>query len=206
MSSYTLYHGDCLEVMKGIPDGSVDAVITDPPYGINKEEWDCQFPDWIIPKLFDISDLVIMTPGIWSLGKCIIGMKDRYLWTSAGHKGGAMSNGAIGYNKWQPIVIGGKPRKKAGSDAFDFNPSDIGGEIYHSCQKPVLFMVWIIEKFTLPGDTILDPFMGSGTTGVACAKTGRKFIGIEIDEKYFKIAERRIKDAYAQPLLFEAGL
>ena len=64
-------------------------------------------------------------------------------------------------------------------------------------------MTELILASSIPGDTILDPFMGSGTTGVACAKTGRNFIGIEIDEKYFKIAEQRIKDAYAQPLLFQ---
>jgi len=77
---------------------------------------------------------------------------------------------------------------------------------YHPTQKPLAVMKWIIENYSNPGDTILDPFMGSGTTGVACVQTGRNFIGIEIDPTYFAIAEKRIKDAQAQPLLFEAQL
>ena len=64
-------------------------------------------------------------------------------------------------------------------------------------------MRWAINKASIEGETILDPFMGSGTTGVACANLGRKFIGIEIEEKYFDIACRRIADAYKQPRLFE---
>ena len=59
-------------------------------------------------------------------------------------------------------------------------------------------MRWVLENYTHEGDTILDPFMGSGTTGVACVQTGRNFIGIEIDEGYFKIAEKRIRDAQQQ--------
>ena len=67
-------------------------------------------------------------------------------------------------------------------------------------------MKWCIEHIPNPyNKTILDPFMGSGTTGVACVKLGRKFIGIEIDEKYFDIACKRIEQAYAQPDLFVAA-
>jgi site-specific DNA-methyltransferase (adenine-specific) len=69
----------------------------------------------------------------------------------------------------------------------------------HPTQKPVAVMAWIIEHYTKPGNTVLDPFMGSGTTGVACVQTGRNFIGIEIDPGYFEIAKRRIEQA--QPAL-----
>jgi len=62
-------------------------------------------------------------------------------------------------------------------------------------------MRWVIENYTNEGDTILDPFMGSGTTGVACVQTGRNFIGIEIDPTYFAIAEKRIAEAQMQPRL-----
>jgi len=71
-------------------------------------------------------------------------------------------------------------------------------ERFHPTQKPVVVMKWILENYTNPADTIFDPFMGSGTTGVACVQTGRNFIGCEIDEGYFKIAERRIHDAQQQ--------
>lgn len=76
----------------------------------------------------------------------------------------------------------------------------------HPTQKPVDLCRWLIEKSTDPGATVLDPFMGSGTTGVACVQTGRSFIGIEIDPTYFEIAQRRIRDAQAQlPLALEAA-
>jgi DNA modification methylase len=77
-----------------------------------------------------------------------------------------------------------------------------GTDKVHPTQKPVELMIWCIERAKIPaGDTIFDPFMGSGTTGVACVQTGRNFIGCEIDPGYFAIAERRIHDAEQQPLL-----
>lgn len=79
--------------------------------------------------------------------------------------------------------------------------SEVGGSRLHPTQKPIELMRWCIEWFP-SAHTILDPFMGSGTTGVACVKLGRKFIGIEIDPKYFDIACKRIRDAYAQPDMF----
>ena len=72
----------------------------------------------------------------------------------------------------------------------------------HPTEKPTSLMAEILADFTKPSETILDPFMGSGTTGVACAKMGRKFIGIELEPKYFDIACKRIEDAYAQPDMF----
>ena len=81
------------------------------------------------------------------------------------------------------------------------------GDVFtgHKSQKPQALMAELVEKYTKPGDTILDPFMGSGTTGVACVQTGRNFIGIEIDAGYFEIAQRRIAEAQLQPRLFEPG-
>ncbi len=72
----------------------------------------------------------------------------------------------------------------------------------HPCPKPLSWMEWLCDRASLPGDTIADPFMGSGTTGVACANLERKFIGIEIEPKYFDIACERIEAAYAQGRLF----
>ena len=81
--------------------------------------------------------------------------------------------------------------------------AQLNGDEYfnHPTQKPIKLIRKLIVRYTSPGDTILDPFMGSGTTGVACHLTGRNFIGIEIDETYFNIATRRIEDAQRQPLL-----
>ena len=72
----------------------------------------------------------------------------------------------------------------------------------HPTQKPVVLMGKIIRLLTIAGDRVLDPYMGSGTTGVACAKMGRKFIGIEIEREYFDVACRRIEETHAQPSLF----
>lgn len=80
--------------------------------------------------------------------------------------------------------------------------SERGESRVHPTQKPIAVMEWCLRQTTHHGETILDPFMGSGTTGVACAKLGRKFIGIEIEPKYFDIACRRIEAAYRQPDLF----
>lgn len=80
------------------------------------------------------------------------------------------------------------------------------GKVAHPTQKPLQLIQWQVGLLTAPGDIVLDPFAGSGTTGVACARLGRRFIGIEIDDGYFNIAVRRIAAAYAQPdMLIEAA-
>ena len=112
---------------------------------------------------------------------------------------------AYGFTCWTPIAFYGKDvfsGKGSRPDAFvDYKPKREGYD--HPCEKPLSVMKWALERFTNEGDTILDPFMGSGTTGVACVQTGRNFIGIEIDPTYFAIAERRIKEAQMQPRLGE---
>jgi site-specific DNA-methyltransferase (adenine-specific) len=86
---------------------------------------------------------------------------------------------------------------------FIINKNDEPGPAPHPTTKPRRLMSELVDLFTNPGDLILDPFMGSGTTGVACANLGRRFIGIEIEPKYFDIACERIRLAYAQPKLFD---
>lgn len=100
-----------------------------------------------------------------------------------------------GHSRWNG---GGKP------GTFIYNKNTPGGG-EHPTQKPVPLLSEIVHLFSFQGDLVCDPFMGSGTTGVACVKLGRRFIGIEIDEGYFDIACRRIREAYAQPdMLVEA--
>jgi DNA modification methylase len=83
---------------------------------------------------------------------------------------------------------------------FDLSPAGLDKE--HPTQKPLALMKWCVDRLPSDAQSVLDPFMGSGTTGVACAKLGRKFIGIEIEPKYFDIACRRIEAAYKQPDMF----
>jgi len=84
---------------------------------------------------------------------------------------------------------------------ISFNNVNRGEYVGHPTQKPIALMEYLIKTYSDEGDTVLDFTMGSGTTGVACVKTGRNFIGIEIDEGYFKIAEKRIAEAQMQPRL-----
>jgi len=97
-----------------------------------------------------------------------------------------------GFSRWNG---GGRP------GTFIFTKNTPGGAD-HPTQKPLPLIQELVGLFSNPAETILDPFMGSGTTGVACVKTGRKFIGIELDPDYFDIACKRIRDAYAQPDMF----
>ena len=105
---------------------------------------------------------------------------------------------------WEAVAVCHRPGRKYwnGGDSHAFWSVPKAGSFGHPTEKPVpLFSAWV-RDFTNAGETILDPFMGSGTTGVACVKLGRKFIGIEIEPKYFDIACKRIEAAYAQPDMF----
>ena len=109
--------------------------------------------------------------------------------------GSTQRNGKYrGFNNWEPILLYGIDRLKNDVISTPNYHKDYG----HPTTKPLKLMIALIECLTHLGDTILDPFMGSGTTGVACVQTGRNFIGIEISEEYFKIAEKRIKEAQLQ--------
>jgi len=122
------------------------------------------------------------------------------VWDKA--KGGAMGSFWRNNHEWVCILTKGPPRPLPNGGFFNTwtGTKPQGGE--HPTEKPVELIRYLVESVT--GDNpILDPFMGSGTTGVACANLGRKFIGIEIEERYFNIACRRIADAYKQPRLFE---
>ena len=198
--------GDCLEVMPTL--GQVDAVVTDPPYGIGADEaaaknkgkwgwrfygdsaWDRDRPSQAVFRaVLNASGQHIIWGGnyftdflppsmrwlIWDKGQRDFSLADfEMAWTSQ--------------NKASRIFD--YPRAKALQD-----------EKKHPTQKPVALMEWCLG-FLPKAETILDPFMGSGTTLVACAKLGRKGIGIEIDPGYFDIACRRVEEAYRQPDMF----
>ncbi len=189
----TLYLGDCLEILPTLD--KVDAVVTDPPY-VGYEDY-----DWAIPNLQNMPKWVVLAHGFW----CWSGegfpfdYSARHIWSKANRN---IGKGAEQYE-----------------EIFELNGNDSGlvfrhavidsemnaalnGDTYckHPTQKPLRLVVKLVQKTK---GTVLDPFMGSGTTGVACANLGRKFIGIEIEPKYFDIACERIEAAYAQGRLFE---
>ena len=197
--------GDCLEIMQELEDGSVDAVITDPPYGkkpvghfgqrdaisFGKKdvEWDVKPPQVCFTEMFRVSKQQV----IWGYNyfsdylpptNCVL------IWDK--------KNGNSPYADAEIAWTSKSSVTKIfrlfwlGSHAHRVE------KIYHPTQKPTMLMEWVLRNYTDEGDTILDPFMGSGTTGVACVQTGRNFIGIEIEPKYYEIAEKRIAEAQLQ--------
>ena len=198
----TLHLGDCLDVMAEMEAGSVDAVVTDPPYGVGvgyssiedtKEALALLIGEFM-PHVTRLAELVLITCG--NGNQHLYPPPDH---TLCWHIPAGNGYNPWGFSTWQPILGYGKPYRKNGNaypDSISMSPrSDKNG---HPCPKPTKLMVHILERYTAPGSTILDPFMGSGTTGVACMQTGRNFIGIEIDPGYFAIAEKRINDARMQ--------
>ena len=194
----TLYLGDCREILPRLP--KVDAVVTDPPYGIGfaaqpttgqrragmkPESWDDQIVD-VVPMLPDIAPAIIWGGNYYTLP------------TSRGwlswFKPDAPPSMAQFELAWTSFD---RNSRQLSVSISETNPERVG----HPTQKPLRLMEWCLS-FVADAQTILDPFMGSGTTGVACANLGRKFIGIEICEKYFDIACERIAAAYAQGRLF----
>ena len=193
--------GDCLEIMRDLPDGCVDAVVTDPPYGVGKAAWDNEAPLEWIPLAERVSPRMLVMPGntaLISVGARLSDYKDCLVLRNTN----GMTRSPLGFGKWIPVLVAGNWSWVARPNLISFTVRT--GEVEgHPCPKPLEAMVRLIEQWTEPRWTVLDPFMGSGTTGVACVQTGRNFIGIEINPEYFAIAERRIAEAqrHYQPQL-----
>jgi site-specific DNA-methyltransferase (adenine-specific) len=212
-----LIRGDCLAVLKRLPAGSVDAVVTDPPYGVSfigkRTKWAASKANVGYRNLTDGPEVVreIAAPAIREciekFGRVALfpGVRNAWEYPGPDDIGGVfMPNGAgmgrWGFNCFHPVLFYGKrPHRGPTPNSIKMTcPTEkIDG---HPCPKPLAWMTWLIKKATLPGDTVLDPFMGSGTTGVACVLTGRSFIGIEIDPEYHAIARRRIRAAQKAPV------
>ena len=201
-----LYLGDCLEVMPAL--GNVDAVVTDPPYGLgdwnnrgsNKkrpfdsdktQEWDEVISQDHIDKITEISKNQIIWGGNYLLD-FLPRTKQMFIWNK-------MMRGM----HFNDCEIAWCSQFKQASRVFDYSPAS-SEKKQHPTQKPIALMVWCVNHLPKDDETILDPFMGSGTTLVACAKLGRKGIGIEMDADYFEIACKRVQAAYDQPDLFVA--
>ena len=239
-----LIQGDCLEKMKEIPDGSVDMILTDPPYGTTACKWDSIIPlepMWEqLKRIIKPSGAIVMT-AIQPFTSVLVtsnlkSFKHEWIW----EKNRGSNFGAAKYQplkEHESVLVfsknGGKvnyypikePRKGSGEDRvkYEFNGSNTGKrDAYngfvdtrkghkeealrypstiqkhntqvgkHPTQKPVTLMEYLIKTYTNECETVLDFTMGSGTTGVACKNLNRKFIGIELDEEYFKIAQDRI--------------
>lgn len=215
--------GDCLERMKEIPDGSVDLVLTDPPYrvfsggkksnpSLSKSlggndgkifvHNDIDFGDWlpvVFAKMSTNSHAYVMSnfKNLFKLHSVAIScgfyVHNLLVWQKQN----------MTANRWYMKNCEYTLLLRKGS-AFTINnaasptvhkfENPVGRKV-HPTEKPVELMQFYMENSSRRGETVLDPFMGSGTTGVACVNTGRNFIGIERDERYFEIARKRISDA-----------
>jgi len=204
----TLYLGDCMDILPTLP--KVDAVITDPPYGINENskkvasrgnmaapkdygdfDWDkAPPPDELIELIrtkgkyqsfFGGNYFTLPPTSCWLVWDKLNGDND-------------FADCELAWTNWPKAI-----RRLQ----WRWNGMIRQGneERYHPTQKPLEVMKWVIELCP-KSESILDPFMGSGTTGVAATQMGRKFIGIEREPKYFDIACKRIEQAVSQPQLF----
>ena len=194
----TLYLGDCLEVLPTLP--KVDAVITDPPYGLGDKLqggtwgatpelliWDKSPPT--VEHLLRLASLSKITV-FW--GGNYYGLPPARCWL-VWDKQNAVPTMADCELAWTSLDANTKRLSRPVGRVEHGHPSE----------KPLDLMAWTLRTVKVSG-TVLDPYMGSGTTGVACAQAGLPFIGIEREPKYFDIAVRRIEQAYKQRPLFEA--
>jgi site-specific DNA-methyltransferase (adenine-specific) len=195
VSEVKLYLGDCLDILPTLEAGSVGAVVTDPPYGVDfrGNDWDAFIPQWI-GEARRIANIVAFSTGVTTLWDY-----PKPDWVNCWYRAASNSRSKVGgFSHWSPIVIYGKPDFPVDSIYIHAIANAAKPDNGHPTPKPLKLMLWLVGNCSKVGDLILDPFMGSGTTGVACVQTGRNFIGIEIDPGYFSIAEKRIKEAQMQ--------
>lgn len=235
----TLYNGDCLEEMKRIPDGSVDMILCDLPYGTTDCKWDTVIPFdplWSqYRRVIKSNGAIVLTASQPFTSVMISSNMDNFkycwVWDKVNRTTGFgnvsfmplkrhedicvfVQSGKPTFNKEMragtpytakrsgiaDIYAGGGLHRRDGVNEGTRNPvsilplkADIKTEMgLHPTQKPVALMEYLIKTYTNSGETVLDNTMGSGTTGVAAYRTGRRFIGIERDATYFEIARKRI--------------
>ncbi len=227
----TIYHGDCLEILPQLEAGSINAVVTDPPYGLNDGtgkvskrgnilvdfnagEWDYDLPLGWIPECHRLLAngcwLAAWTDklsvhAVWDAFKAAGGTpKHTFYWIKINPPPQPRANFASAI---ESAVVGTKGAVKVWNGGgwernYIQHPICTGVErTMHPTQKPVAVMGRLVGLLSYTGHTVLDAFMGAGTTGVACVRTGRRFIGIELEEKYCEIAAKRIEQAIMQPSL-----
>ncbi len=226
-----LMQGDCLERMKEIESGSVDMILTDPPYGTTACKWDSIIDldlMWEqLKRVIKPNGAIVMTASQPFTSILITSNLKDYKYNWVWHKRTSANVGAARFQplkthedivvfsgKYKPQMTTGKMRMKGGkvcggeangslppkyykSDQYyPVSVLDIKTERgLHPTQKPVALMEYLIKTYTNESETVLDFTMGSGSTGVAAKNLKRNFIGIELDEEYFKIAQERIENA-----------
>jgi site-specific DNA-methyltransferase (adenine-specific) len=214
--------GDCLELLRQLPDGSVDVVVTDPPYGISyqsarrtdKSKWKPKIANDGKPYIWWMHDAArLLKDGgrllcfcRWDTAEAFrlaiewsgLTVRSQIIWDRESHGMGdprvspSPRHDVVWYaTKGRYEFANGRPCSVVRSMRLS------GSALVHPNEKPVDLMEQLIGSYSVEGETVLDPFAGSGTTGVACVQTGRNFIGFEIDPHYCEIARKRISEAEA---------
>lgn len=197
-----IYHGDCADVLPAINPGSVDLVLTDPPYGISYSATDHRSPHF--GKSIVGDDQPFDPRPLLPFGRCVIFGANRFahhlppggwiVWSKRQDNRNFTSfgNGSTGEIAWSNCLNtvqvfnyfwGGGPWLRGPEER---------GNASHPTLKPVALMRWILDKWTEPGDLILDPYMGSGPIAQACHEMSRRYIGVEIVEDYCRVAVQRL--------------
>lgn len=197
-----LHLGDCFSILGGMAPGSVYSVVTDPPFNAGKDFANDNlspldfraFCNRFALELYRLKPVNILV----EVGKNDQIMRqelERYFdfrYSICLNYTNSMRNGSIGYANWGLVLwFGGKLHKRY-KDRLDSAVHNTKNEFTHPSPKEVTHYAHLVRMFTPPGQTVLDPFMGSGTTGLAAVEHGCNFIGIETNPDYYAIAERRL--------------
>jgi len=234
-----LIHGDCLEVLKAIPDGSVDMVLCDLPYGTTNCKWDTVLP---LDKLWEeynrvckLNAPMVFTAAqpftstlissniknfkytwIWEKSKatgylnakkmplkahedvCIFYRKpptyNPQMWQSTPYNKGKAHRPTDVYGSQVSVLVKNDSGLRYPRTVQYFKTAESEGKVLHPTQKPISLFEYLIKTYTNPGEIVLDNCVGSGTTAVAAKVSGRDFIGIELEEKYYNIALERLNN------------
>jgi site-specific DNA-methyltransferase (adenine-specific) len=187
----TIYNCNCADVVPFLD--RVDLLLTDPPYGLDIDyigyDDSVSNLEALIPTISEYiakAERSVIFPGIHNVWRY-----PKADWIACWFYGTTGSWGKIGYNSWQPMLFYGKNNNRYGLDTIKYSKME---KRYpgHPCSKPVGLMEAVITRFHKEG-AIIDPFMGSGTTLVAAKKLGKRAIGVEREEKYCRIAARRLE-------------
>ena len=201
--TWTIHEGDCLDVMRGMPEGIADVVITDPPYNVGlryegddsgdrRADYAAWSADWW-QEARRLAATVAMTPGTPNVSMWLA-IQEPDLWL-CNYRPNGRGYSKAGFCHWEPILVWGDVRGQRSTDVIRAPIVHEPSCEPHPCPKPVEWGVQLVRLLCPPGGLVLDPFMGSGTTGVACIREGAEFIGIERESEYAEIARRRIMGA-----------